>query len=166
MVLKAISKVSKVGRSPWTSLRTWLFLLDGVVDDWTPSIQEVEAGESQVWIHLALYSKTLHIKNEGWEEEKGKRRKRKVQEWILVLLSLGLGTCIWQFCSKKKNFGVLSLFLYCTPGLGSIWSCRGRLILWGEECTRALYFRVSYGLVCEGSRPSMSQGPVSLTKIF
>lgn len=36
----------------------------------------------------------------------------------------------------------------------------------GEECTRALYFRVSYGLVCEGSRPSMSQGPVSLTKIF
>lgn len=98
---------------------------------------------------------------------KGRRRKRKkVQEWILVLLSLGLGTCIWQFCSKKENFGGAKPVSVLHPWSLEHMELQRESHSLGEECTSALYFHVSYGLVCEGSWPSMSEGPVSLARIF
>lgn len=38
------------------------------------------------------------------KKEGGKRDRTKVQEWSLALLSLGLGTCVWQFCGKEEHF--------------------------------------------------------------
>lgn len=98
--------------------------------------------------------------------KKGRRKRKKVQEWILVLLSLGLGTCIWQFCSKKENFGGAKPVSVLHPCSLEYMELQREAHSLGEECTSALYFHVSYSLVCEGSQPSMSEGPVSLTRIF